>query len=293
MITFKVIDQCWRDAIMVQEGYYCCLNKHSLPLYYNLSPTGKYIMNFDCPSSSVRKAGSCKQPLISVFFICLFRHVPELEPFLDINILRSKLTELDKILVHYDIAGLLDEIEKHLNVDYLIKKVPDLDEFLESAGFSSLLRDIKSLLETSMLGETVEDVKSFILSAQIDDKIHDMELLLNTSYLRRVIVPELERMVKASNISRLMDRAGNFLNMTYVAETIVSEVEKMWTTYSLDQQVELLVNLTTNMEFLKDFVRKMDEKYELTKRGERIANGDLADVVNEILTEIFAERVSK
>jgi hypothetical protein len=228
-----------------------------------------------------------------VFFICLFRHVPELEPFLDINILRSKLTELDKILVHYDIAGLLDEIEKHLNVDYLIKKVPDLDEFLESAGFSSLLRDIKSLLETSMLGETVEDVKSFILSAQIDDKIHDMELLLNTSYLRRVIVPELERMVKASNISRLMDRAGNFLNMTYVAETIVSEVEKMWTTYSLDQQVELLVNLTTNMEFLKDFVRKMDEKYELTKRGERIANGDLADVVNEILTEIFAERVSK
>jgi hypothetical protein len=222
-----------------------------------------------------------------------YRHVPDLEPFLDINILRTKLNEVEKILVHYDIAGLLDEIEKHIDVNYLISKVPDLDEFLESAGFSSLLRDIKNLLETSMLGDTVKDVKSFILSAQIDDKIHDVELLLNTSYLRRVLVPELERMVKASNISRLTDKAGNFLNMSYVSATIVSEVEKLWVRYSLDQQIELLVNLTTNMEFLKEFIRKMDKEYGFTEKGGRIADGKLADVVKEILTDIFAEKVGK
>jgi hypothetical protein len=222
-----------------------------------------------------------------------YRHVPDLAPFLDINILRTKLNEVEKILVHYDIAGLLDEIEKHIDVNYLISKVPDLDEFLESAGFSSLLRDIKNLLETSMLGDTVKDVKSFILSAQIDDKIHDVELLLNTSYLRRVLVPELERMVKASNISRLTDKAGNFLNMSYVSDTIVSEVEKLWVSYSLDQQIELLVNLTTNMEFLKEFIRKMDKEYGLTEKGGRIADGKLADVVKEILTDIFAEKVGK
>ena len=207
--------------------------------------------------------------------------------------LRTKLTELDKILVHYDIAGLLDEIEQHLDVQYLIKKVPDLDDFLESLGFSSLLRDIKSLMEISLIGDNVEDVKSFVLSAQIDDKLHDMELLLNTSYLRRVLVPELERMVKASNISRIMDRAGNFLNMTYVADQIVSELEKFWVSYSLDQQLEMVLNLTTNMEFLKEFVRKMDEEYKISEKGVRISNGDLADVVNEVLSEIFAKRVGK
>ena len=61
-------------------------------------------------------------------------------PFLDINILRSKLTELDKIFKHYDIAGLLDEVEKYLNVENVIKRVPELDEFLESAGFTTLLQ---------------------------------------------------------------------------------------------------------------------------------------------------------
>ena len=188
---------------------------------------------------------------------------------------------------------MLDDIQKHLDVDYLIKKVPDLDEFLESLGFSSLLKDIKSLLETSMLGDTVKDVKSFILSAQVEDKIHDVELLLNTSYLRRVLVPELERMVKESNISRLTDQAGNFLNMTYVADTIVVELEKMWVSYSLGQQVEMMINLTTNMEFLKEFVRKMDKKYGISDKGEKIGDGKLADVVNEILTNIFAERVGK
>lgn len=147
--------------------------------------------------------------MLSLLIIALLSsHEPDLVPFVDIKILRTKLTELNKILVHYDIAGLLDELEKHLDIDYLITKVPDLDDFLESAGFSDLLRDIKDLIETSFSGETVEDVKSFVLSAKIDDKIHDVELLLNTSYLRKVIVPELERMVKESNISRLKDTDG-------------------------------------------------------------------------------------
>ena len=233
------------------------------------------------------------QNLTRLFLSSLRRDVPDLAPFLDINILRSKLTELDKILVHYDIAGLLDDIQRHLDVDYLIKKVPDLDDFLESAGFSSLLRDIKSLLEAEFLDDTVKDIKSFLLSAQIQDKIHDVELLLNTSYLRRVLVPELERMVKVSNISRLLDRADNFLNMSYVTDTIVSELEEMWFGYSLDEKMEVLINLTTNMEFLKEFVQEMDKTYKITEKGERIADGDLADVVNEVLTKIFAKRVGK
>lgn len=86
---------------------------------------------------------------------------------------------------------------------------------------------------------------------------------------------------------------GNFLNMTFVADNIVSEIEKIWTTYSLDEQVEMLVNLTTNMQFLKDFVRKMDEKYKISKKGERISGGDLSGVVNEVLSEIFAKRIRK
>ena len=100
-------------------------------------------------------------------------------------------------------------------------------------------------------------------------------------------------MVRESNISKYMDKAGNFLNMTYVAENVVTEVEKIWVLYSLDQQVALFVNLTTNMEFLKDFIRKMDEKYKITEKGERISKGDLSGVVNEILSQVFAKRVGE
>lgn len=73
--------------------------------------------------------------------------------------------------------------------------------------------------------------QDFILSANVENKINDIEKLLNVTYLRNVIVPELERMVKESNVDSLYDDAIQFINTTFLLEYVVPEVEKVLLLY--------------------------------------------------------------
>ena len=70
-------------------------------------------------------------------------------------------------------------------------------------------------------------MKAFLLSANVTHKINDLEKLLNVSYLRDVIVPEIERMVKESNIDSLYDDARQFINTTFLLENVIPEIEKV------------------------------------------------------------------
>ena len=70
-------------------------------------------------------------------------------------------------------------------------------------------------------------MKGFLLSANVTHKINDLEKLLNVSYLRDVIVPEIERMVKESNIDSLYDDARQFINTTFLLENVIPEIEKV------------------------------------------------------------------
>ena len=65
------------------------------------------------------------------------------------------------------------------------------------------------------------------MSANLTHRINDLEKLLNVSYLREVIVPEIERMVKESNIDGLYDDARQFLNTTFLIENVIPEIEKV------------------------------------------------------------------
>ena len=71
-------------------------------------------------------------------------------------------------------------------------------------------------------------LKEFLLSANVTHRINDLERLLNVSYLREVIVPEIERMVKESNIDSLYDDARQFINTTFLLENVIPEIEKVW-----------------------------------------------------------------
>ena len=70
-------------------------------------------------------------------------------------------------------------------------------------------------------------MKGFLLSANVTHKVNDLEKLLNVSYLRDVIVPEIERMVKESNIDSLYDDARQFINTTFLLENVIPEIEKV------------------------------------------------------------------
>ena len=55
----------------------------------------------------------------------------------------------------------------------------------------------------------------------------------------------------------------------------------------MDAQLDLLLSLT-NMTFLREFMEEFDREWNITLKGEQIANGDLPGVINGVLDGLFA-----
>ena len=61
---------------------------------------------------------------------------------------------------------------------------------------------------------------------------------------------------------------------------------KVWDDLSVDEILELVINLT-NMTFVRELVEDFDKQFEISLKGEQIADGDLPGVVKGILDELF------